>query len=250
MPFTKELLIDVFESYYYQTVAGKRKLVFMSQNMTSTGITNSQSENEVRNGAGNSLFATLSGQKDVTVKLSENVFSFEFLSMMTGSSIITGAGVGITSPQYFTVDSVTKKITLSETPKTSSELVIYDGETLLQSSAYTVSGKDVTFTTVPTNKTMVEPYKFDTSATSKTMTISGDTFADGGELWLKGVVKNNKEKATAYIWFVFDNVKPTGSFDINTASEKQAQEMTVEMKVLKNSEGNLYRIHRQEIAQA
>lgn len=246
MAFEKELLIDVFESYYYQMVAGKRKLVFMSQNMTSTGISNSQTETEVRNGAGNGLFATLSGQKDVTVKLSENVFSFEFLSMMTGSNIITAAGVGITSPQNFTVGA-TKKVTLSETPITSSEIEIYEGSTLIASAGYTISAKDITFTTQPTKAITVMPYKYATADTAKTITVSGDTFAQGGELWLKGVIKDNLERAKAYVWFVFPNVKPTGSFDINTASEKQAQEMSVEMKVLKDSSNNLYSIHRQEL---
>ena len=172
MPFGKELLIDVFEAYFYKD----NKMVFMSKNMTSTGISNSQSESEVRNGAGNGLYAVLSGQKEVTVSLTENVFSFEMIAMQTGSPIVTGAGVGITSSITGRAES-DKTFAIPETPKSGEVLNVYDGENKLPSSAFTVSGKKITFTTAPSNEIFVEPYRFNTNARSQTITIAAHTFA-------------------------------------------------------------------------
>ena len=86
MAHEKRLLIDVFQAYFYRKDKdGKRNLVFMSENLTSGGITTSQENTDVRNGQGNTLFAVLPGTKDVTVNLTENVFSFEALELNTGA---------------------------------------------------------------------------------------------------------------------------------------------------------------------
>ena len=70
-----------------------------------------------------------------------------------------------------------------------------------------------------------------------------------GELWLQTIEKDEKQKALAYVYFVFENVIPEGNFEISTVSEVQPNDMTINMRVLANEDGELYRIVREEIAQ-
>ena len=97
MSHEKKLLVDVFQAYFYRKDnAGNRKLVFMSENLTSGGIVSSQENTDVRNGQGNGLFAILPGQKDITVNLTENVFSFEALELNSAATKTAGAATGNT----------------------------------------------------------------------------------------------------------------------------------------------------------
>ena len=51
------------------------------------------------------------------------------------------------------------------------------------------------------------------------------------------------------MYFVFENAMPEGNFEINTVSEVQPNDMTVNMRVLPDQDGNLYKIIREEIKQ-
>ena len=82
---------------------------------------------------------------------------------------------------------------------------------------------------------------------TKILTIDAKTFAEGGELWLQTIEKDAQQKATAYVYFVFENAMPEGNFEINTVSEVQPNDMTVNMRVLPDQDGNLYKIIREEI---
>ncbi|WP_252225073.1 MULTISPECIES: hypothetical protein [unclassified Clostridium] len=246
--FNKNLLIDIFQAYYFQNIGEKRRLVFMSENLTNSGIKNSQDESEVRNGQGNALFAVLSGKKTVEVELTENVFDFSTVAMSVGSSIVAGAGIGLTSAIYPEIGE-DKKIELPETLLKGEELVINDGDTTLKETTdYTITGKEITLTSKPKGTIQILPYRFETSEQTQTIVVESDKFATGGELWLKTIEKDEKENVVAYVWFVFDNVKPTGNFDISLKSEKQPTDMAVNMKVMqrKNSK-ELYRIVRQPV---
>ena len=104
MSHEKKLLVDVFQAYFYRKdKTGNRKLVFMSENLTSGGIVSSQENTDVRNGQGNGLFAILPGQKDITVNLTENVFSFEALEL--NSAATKKAGADVTSEAITSVKS-------------------------------------------------------------------------------------------------------------------------------------------------
>ena len=89
-------------------------------------------------------------------------------------------------------------------------------------------------------------YKTEDLKTS-TLTINSKEFAEGGELWLQTIEKDEKQKATAYVYFVFENAMPEGNFEISTVSEVQPNDMTVNMRILANEDGELYRIVREEI---
>lgn len=296
MPHEKKLLVDVFQAYFYRKDAsGKRNLVFMSENLTSGGIVSSQENTDVRNGQGNGLFAILPGQKDVTVNLTENVFSFEALELNSAAKKNTGAatgntglivkGAGTLNPEAGTGATFTTlkmlEIEDKKFPVNAKEVSIYIGEEVLENvtkdgtpnatdisagkfmivkdkggAAYT--GSDSAFIVLHATdaaklatqalKVMPYVYKTDDKKTT-TLTIDAKTFAEGGELWLQTIEKDAKQKATAYVYFVFENAMPEGNFEINTVSEVQPNDMTVNMRVLPDQDGNLYKIIREEIKQ-
>ena len=97
-----------------------------------------------------------------------------------------------------------------------------------------------------TLKIMPYIYKI-TEPTTQILTIDSKTFAEGGELWLQTIEKDEKQKATAYVYFVFEKAMPEGNFEINTVSEVQPNDMTINMRILPNEDGELYRIIREEI---
>lgn len=295
MSHEKKLLVDVFQAYFYRKDnAGNRKLVFMSENLTSGGIVSSQENTDVRNGQGNGLFAILPGQKDITVNLTENVFSFEALELNSAATKKAGADNAITGliakrPNRYgdmkvdkgqTVGATTglTKIKLPKVPQNPKELIVsIDGVEFTYTADLGELTKDNKFTivnsknvedgtsahnadvfiavadakatdlqTTKTLKVMPYVYKVDSTKTT-TLTIDSKTFAEGGELWLQTIEKDEKQKATAYVYFVFENAMPEGNFEINTVSEVQPNDMTINMRILPNEDGELYRIIREEI---
>ena len=293
MAHEKKLLVDVFQAYFYRKENnGNRKLVFMSENLTSGGIVSSQENTDVRNGQGNGLFAILPGQKDVTVNLTENVFSFEALELNSAAKKSTGADKGVTGLVVKRAGTVTpvdatagttfnglkmveiegKKLPVNakevsiqignkiltnntqDTPAagnvTADKFVIVKnqkGEKYDGTSAYIVLHTD-DVNKLSTEALKIMPYVYKTDDTkTQTLTIDAKTFAEGGELWLQTIEKDAKQKATAYVYFVFENAMPEGNFEINTVSEVQPNDMTVNMRVLPDQDGNLYKIIREEI---
>lgn len=294
MAHEKKLLVDVFQAYFYRKDAsGKRNLVFMSENLTSGGIVSSQENTDVRNGQGNGLFAILPGQKDVTVNLTENVFSFEALELNSAAKKTAGAATGVTGlvvkgagtlkpEDGGTTFNALKmvKIEGDKLPLNAKEVSIQIGDKVLTNNtqdapaasqvtkdsfiivkdktgaAYTgtdsaciaLHAEDAAKLTTQALKIMPYVYKTKEQKT-QILTIDAKTFAEGGELWLQTIEKDAKQKATAYVYFVFENAMPEGNFEINTVSEVQPNDMTVNMRVLPDQDGNLYKIIREEITQ-
>ena len=293
MPHEKKLLVDVFQAYFYRKDAsGNRNLVFMSENLTSGGIVSSQENTDVRNGQGNGLFAILPGQKDVTVNLTENVFSFEALELNSAAKKTAGAATGNTGLIVKGANTITqdtgagaftacKVVTLEKLPVNAKDIQIQIGDSIIANNTnngtpvisdvaegkfavvknkngekYDGSGTvclmlhatDAAKLTTQALKVMPYVYKIDDTKTT-TLTIDAKTFAEGGELWLQTIEKDAKQKATAYVYFVFENAMPEGNFEINTVSEVQPNDMTVNMRVLPDQDGNLYKIIREEIKQ-
>ena len=308
MSHEKKLLVDVFQAYFYRKDnAGNRKLVFMSENLTSGGIVSSQENTDVRNGQGNGLFAILPGQKDVTVNLTENVFSFEALELNSAATKNAGATVtseAITSVKSYragkapignaengtapnaNLSTTHKVIKLDKIPVNAKEVSIeINGKELVNGNASSKAAPGTPVTSASAiaadefmvvkekngtafdgqgtayivlakadadklaNQTLkVMPYVYKTEAgKTTTLTIDSKTFAEGGELWLQTIEKDEKQKATAYVYFVFENAMPEGNFEINTVSEVQPNDMTINMRILPNEDGELYRIIREEI---
>ena len=244
------LLVDIFDAYLFKPnpLTGEKELVFKSENLTESGIENALDKVEVRNGKRNKLFAILQSNKSANVTLTQNVFNFEAIAVNTGEEIVTGAGVGLTDEVTLTVvdDSGDLKITLPELPL--DKVVLFkDGVALVETTDYTVSDKEVTITKsgiVEDDKIVVVPYKFETSAKTRTITVKADTLAKGGELILKTIEidKNNNKVADFYVRF--PNVVPDGEWSISLSSEVQPTDLAINVTVLTSDEdGNtLYEI--------
>lgn len=244
------LLVDIFDAYLFKPnpKTGEKELVFKSENLTESGIENALDKTEVRNGKRNKLFAILQSNKSANITLTQNVFNFEAIAVNTGEEIVTGAGVGLTDEVTLTVvdDSSKKKITLPEKPL--DKVVLFkDGVALVETTDYTISDKVVTITKsgiAKDDKIVVVPYKFETSAKTRTITVKADTLAKGGELILKTIEidKNNNKVADFYVRF--PNVVPDGEWSISLSSEVQPTDLAINMTVLTSDEdGNtLYEI--------
>ena len=244
------LLVDIFDAYLFKPnpLTGEKELVFKSENLTESGIENALDKTEVRNGKRNKLFAILQSNKSANITLTQNVFNFEAIAVNTGEEIVTGAGVGLTDEVTLTVvdDSSTLKITLPEKPLDKVAL-FKDGVALVETTDYTISDKEVTIIKSGINKNdkiVVVPYKFETSAKTRTITVKADTLAKGGELILKTIEidKNNNKVADFYVRF--PNVVPDGEWSISLSSEVQPTDLAINMTVLTSDEdGNtLYEI--------
>ena len=305
MAHEKRLLIDVFQAYFYRKKAGgDRELVFMSENLTSGSISSSQENTDVRNGQGNTLFAILPGNKDVTVSLTENVFSFEALELNTAGKRVAGVNQGnsgLISKKAGTIDILDTSVNIAApgvtenkqnrpsfalpyVPQRPGDIVLTLGGVNFTrvSNGSELEKADTNFlltledgtpyelgTPVPEKQTVrvvfkntikdtklktealkIYPYVYITAGKrTTTLTVDAKKFAEGGELWLQTIEKDEKQKALAYVYFVFENVIPEGNFEISTVSEVQPNDMTINMRVLANEDGELYRIVREEIAQ-
>lgn len=272
MKHDKRLLVDVFNAYYYKKNAqGKRDLVFMSKNLTVGGIVNSQETTDVRNGQGNKVFAILPGQKDVTINLTENVFSFEALQVNTGSDVKTGDATVITDVITYKPETLVglpdNQILLPHKPINPEELVIYIDDTKIE---YEGTQDNTAQPTTPTQfkfntagganggiilhddavdlldvaVTKIFPYLYTVADKAETLTVKASEFATGGELWLETLEKDTNQKAVNKVFFVFENAFPDGNFELNTQSEVQPVDMSVNMRAIANDEDELYKIIR------
>ena len=234
----KTLIIDVMDAYVYKG----NDLIFYSENLTSTNLKNEVKQSDVNNGKGNSLFSVLNQSKSASITLSSNVFSFATVALNTGLDIVTGTGVAYKNPEIMTLDA-TKKITLVSAPLIEGELAFLklDGTPIV--GVYESTGKTVTFATgVTGDKVKVMPYKYESPATSTTITVDSDTFATGVRLVLKTYEKGAGQTILSDIDIICENCIPLGSWELNTKSEVQAEDSKIELKVMIDSEGNYYKI--------
>ena len=235
---TKTLIVDVMDAYVYKG----DDLIFYSENLTSTSIKNEVKQSEVNNGKGNSLFSVLNQGKSAKITLSSNVFSFATVALNTGLEIVTGAGVAYKNPEIMTLGA-TKEITLTNAPIIEGELAFLKLDGTPIEGVYESTGKTVTFATgVTGDKVKVMPYRYESPATSTTITVDADTFATGCRLVLKTYEKGADQTILSDIDIICENVMPLGSWELNTKSEVQAEDANIELNVMIDSEGNYYKI--------
>lgn len=239
----KVLLIDVMDAYYYQN----DKLTFYSENLTSSNLTNSIDQDEVKNGKGNSLFATLNKGKNASIELTSNVFSFATVCLNSGTDIVTGKGVGYAIPKKYELTGANpdSKLTLEKKPLIPDELAFFDKDGEVVEGIYSEVDDTVTFATLDEGDVVkVMPYRYETAETASTITIDAETFATGGKLVLTTYERNANNEIIADIQIICERVMPEGSWELNTQSEVQAQDMSVNVKIMKDDDGNLYKIVR------
>lgn len=213
--------------------------IIATDTLQSADIEISVQENEVRAGRGNSLISILHSDRDINLNLSDAEFRWDWLQKQFGTTAKTEATTAWASPKWYKTANVegSIKITLDETPLASdSGLKIYtEAGVEISSTTYTVSGKTVTFTTGTAKDTDVEVrgYKYTTAATASSFDIDNSIFADGVICVLETLEINRDETPEYRLQYVFDECLPTGNITISTISERTANAMPFNLRVIK-----------------
>jgi hypothetical protein len=232
---SKKLVCDVFDAVMVDNVDGS---VAGTTTLQNANIDVAVSEQEVRAGKGNALQANLHVQRDINIDLTDVEWKPEWVAKQLGTDIVVGADVGYAMPKWYEATTATGVvITLDKEPLASENgLVIYNETgTLIDKESYTVAAKVVTFTTGVTAGDMVEvrTYKYATPATTQVLTFESDKFSRGVTLILSTFETDEDENHPFELQYQFPSAVPTGSFQINTSSEKNAATQSLQLKIVK-----------------
>jgi hypothetical protein len=228
-------IADVFDCQLIDPVSGD---VIASTTLQDATIDVKVSENEIRGGKGNTLLGTLHVSRDISLSLTDVSFRYDFLAKQLGQDVKTGSGTAYAAPKFYPVvdNAGTLKITLDKTPSDSTSLAIYDADGVkISSSAYTVSGSAITFTTGVAGGDSVEvrAYTYATDAQTQTIEFDSAVFAKGLKAVLTTVEVSGDETITHTIQYIFENCVCDGNFQIQTKSEKSAAVQAFGLKVIK-----------------
>lgn len=236
----KNLLCDVFDAYFYDS---EGNLVFMSENLTSSDITGSADEKEVRNGRGNGLFAKLYSNKKVEISLKTNAFDFSTLALLAGTTVGTGKGTCYTPSLIQTVNA-SKEVVLPYAPKYTNKVEIYRNGGLIEAAGYTITKNTVVFKDLnKDDEVMIMPFEFDMSGSEeyKEIVVRADKFPSAGKLVLKGVERNKSAEYYKDLTIIIEKAQPTSDFTLSTSSEVDATETEIKLSALVNN-GRLMRV--------
>jgi len=237
----KKLVADVFDAVIIDNTDGS---VAGSTTLQSANIDVAVNEVEVRAGKGNALQATLHVQRDITVDLTDVEWRMEWLEKQLGTTTAIGAGVAYAMPKWYTavdldaegVGTAIGFVLDNEPLATASGLKIYGstGTEIAVTSGYTISGDDVTIVGgVAGALYEVRTYKYATAATTQTLNFESDKFSRGVTLVLSTLETDENEAHLFELQYQFANAIPSGSFQINTSSEKNATSQAFNMKIVK-----------------
>lgn len=198
----------------------------------------SVSENDVRAGQGNGLVAVIHADTDINLSFTDIEWNLKQVAMHLGQTVKTGAKTGWAMPKQYQVtnDGTNDLITLDETPISETGLVIHDkdGKPLTDTN-YMLSGSEVTFSGGVTegDYVTVMTYKFNTDVATEEVEIDIAKFPEDVVVVLETLEIDNDERPIAKLQYQFDRVKPSASFSINTASERNASTQESTYRVMK-----------------
>lgn len=226
-------IFNVFNSYF--KVNGVT--VLANENLTSASISRTVQEAIIKNGIANKTWSKLEYDAELNIEMASNVMSFEQIAMSCGSAIVEGATTDYTMAEKYDVEG--NAIQLKEIPLNEDELEIVDIATdkLIESSGYSVSGKDVTLTASAPEGVKVLPYKYTAQNASK-ITISSDKFSEAGELVLETYAVDNQAKITDKVTIVIHKAKPSSNFTIATSADVSSGNDNTTTVVALDNEGS------------
>ena len=186
-----------------------------SHNMSQTVDTT-----EIRAGQANDVLATIKNNKTIEVTIEDVQQKHDFIAMMLGAKIETGATVdAYVLPQGLTVKS--NKVELPQTPKAGEKVVVTkaDGTALDGAS---VSGKEITGLTGLNDGDIVyiSGYAYSAPADNMKMAIASDKFAGSFKMVLDEQVFNADMQIIARKQTVFYKVIPNDSFTLDGSAER------------------------------
>lgn len=186
-----------------------------SHNMSQTVDTT-----EIRAGQANDVLATIKNNKTIEVTIEDVQQKHDFIAMMLGAKIETGATVdAYVLPQGLTVKS--NKVELPQTPKVGENVVVTkaNGEAIASAS---VSGKEITGLTGLNDGDIVyiSGYAYSAPADNMKMAIASDKFAGSFKMVLDEQVFNADMQIIARKQTVFYKVIPNDSFTLDGSAER------------------------------
>ena len=186
-----------------------------SHNMSQTVDTT-----EIRAGQANDVLATIKNNKTIEVTIEDVQQKHDFIAMMLGAKIETGATVdAYVLPQGLTVKS--NKVDLPQTPKVGEKVVVTkaDGTALDGAS---VTGKEITGLSGLNDGDIVyiSGYAYSAPADNMKMAIASDKFAGSFKMVLDEQVFNADMQIIARKQTVFYKVIPNDSFTLDGSAER------------------------------
>ena len=186
-----------------------------SHNMSQTVDTT-----EIRAGQANDVLATIKNNKTIEVTIEDVQQKHDFIAMMLGAKIETGATVdAYVLPQGLTVKS--NKVELPQTPKAGEKVVVTKADGTALDSA-SVSGKEITGLTGLNDGDIVyiSGYAYSAPADNMKMAIASDKFAGSFKMVLDEQVFNADMQIIARKQTVFYKVIPNDSFTLDGSAER------------------------------
>jgi hypothetical protein len=168
--------------------------------------------------------------KSMTMKTSLPLVDLEFVALLTGKDMSTGA-VNVPKREVLTVDG-SNQVSLTATP-VSGTLNIYllsndrdngteqtSGTPATTQNEYSISGTTVTLnaTTAPEDTKVVCSYDYSAPATTRTMTFTADKFPGYFRINGSGLVTDQVTGETFYTIFDIKKAKPKNNFTITMMS--------------------------------
>lgn len=240
------ILYDVAEAIITDKVSGEQ---FLNKFLTTSGITQSSSETEIRAGRGAGLIALIESEKSLEISLTNGVISKKWLEMQQGANFkeenititktetleVAETEVVAPDPDAGIVGEYTYTITLKGTPLNTAEVTVIncDGENETNVTVGTGGITTLPAGFVKGGEKVTVIYKAIVE-NAEVLEIDSAVFPKGWELQLEVPAMDKcTQKVTHKVVFVFDNVRPSSSFDLSFAmGEAIAPEMTV--KVMKS----------------
>lgn len=150
-------VFNVFNAYFYL----EGKIAMVQENLTSSSISSTATENLIKNGIGNGTWASISSDKELNVELQTNVIDFNQIALACGTAIVKGAKTVHSDAKVYKIGALSK-VTLDKEPLVTEEVQIVDvaKDEIVDSEGYQISGSEVTFTTLTEGmEVKVLPYK-------------------------------------------------------------------------------------------
>lgn len=231
-------VFNVFNAYFYL----EGKIAMVQENLTSSSISSTATENLIKNGIGNGTWASISSDKELNVELQTNVIDFNQIALACGTAIVKGAKTVHSDAKVYKIGA-SNKVTLDKEPLVTKEVQIVDvaKDEIVASEGYQISGSEVTFTTLTEGmEVKVLPYTYTSVAGTEEIVISAEKFAQAGKLVLKTIAIDNNQKPTDEVEIVIEQCKPSSDFTISTSSDtSNGNDNTISLKALKDSKNNL-----------
>lgn len=182
----KELIeIAIGDFYMYDEATG---LEYCTTSLANAEFSSSADKTDVRGGVNNAVLYTIPGEKEVTFTVTDVVNHVDITALKNASSI---EEVGTKEmfcyhvPKFYgvTIEATKAKVTLDQEPIAGEKIMLYrENGTLIEESAVTLAGKEITITNDTLNLTSADKvrvmgfkYKVDTKALYYTIAAEGTT---------------------------------------------------------------------------